>query len=221
MERRQPAKRPQLGNAEARPRLNDVAHRAGVSTASVSLVLNNAPGPSMETRERVLRVATELGYRPDRAARLLASRRQHLLGVVMDVRNMFHAELVDYVQAAAERIGYDVVLSARTRTRDEQRAIETLVDFRCEALLLLGPEMAAAKLASLDRQLPVIAIGRRIGAPDVDVVRTADDKGVGLAVDYLAELGHSTITFLDGGPGTIASDRRRGYRNAMRRRGPP
>jgi DNA-binding LacI/PurR family transcriptional regulator len=199
--------------------LEDVAAHAGVSTASVSLVLNNLPGPSSETRERVLQVADELGYRPDRTARLLASRRRHLLGVMMDVRNMFHAELVEHIQTAAERVGYDVVLSALTGTRDEERAIETLLDFRCEGLLLLGPDMKAEELAKLDQQLPVIAIGRRISAPAVDVVRTADDQGVGFAVSYLAELGHKSITFLDGGKGTIASDRRRGYRTAMRRNG--
>jgi DNA-binding LacI/PurR family transcriptional regulator len=219
MDKRRAANRAKPAIVKNRPRLEDVAARAGVSPASVSLVLNNLPGPSPETRERVVQVAQALGYRPDRTARLLASRRRHLLGVMMDVRNMFHAELVEHVQTAAERVGYDVVLSTLTGTRDEQRAIHTLLDFRCEALILLGPEMKTAELAKLDRQLPVIAIGRRISPPAVDVVRTADNQGVGAAVSYLAELGHRTITFLDGGKGTIASDRRRGYRTAMRRHG--
>jgi len=200
-----------------RPRLEDVAEHVGLSTASVSLALNNAPGPSAETRKRVLEAAAELGYRPDRTASLLARRRRHLLGVMMDVRNTFHAELVEDIHAAAEQVGYDLVLSTLTRTRDEQRAVETLLDFRCEALLLLGPDAPAARLEALDQHLPVIAIGRRIAGAGIDVVRTADDDGVGLAVDHLAGLGHRAIAFIDGGKGTIASDRRRGYRKAMRR----
>jgi DNA-binding LacI/PurR family transcriptional regulator len=202
-----------------RPKLDDVAARVGLSPASVSLVLRNAPGPSAETRRRVLAAAADLGYRPDRTASLLARRRRHLLGVLMDVGNTFHAELVSNVHIKAEDLGYDVVLSTVTATRDEQRAVATLLDFRCEAVILLGPEAPAARLAALAREVPVIAIGRRVKAAGVSVVRAADDRGVALAVDHLVGLGHRAIAFLDGGRGTIAADRRRGYRSAMRRHG--
>jgi len=203
--------------APRRPRLEDVAARVGMSPASVSMVLSNAPGPSAATRERVLAAAAELGYRPDRTASLLARRRTHLVGVQMQAGSAFHAELVEDLYEAAERHGYDVVLSAVTRTRSEGRAAETLVDFRCEALVLLGPVAPAAQLAGLGRQLPVVVIGRRVAADGVDVVRSADAKGVGQAVDHLAGLGHRSIAYVDGGRGTIAADRRRGYRTAMRR----
>ena len=203
--------------ARRRPRLEDVAARVGLSPASVSMVLSSAPGPSAATRERVLEAAAALGYRPDRTASLLARRRTHLVGVMMEVRSAFHAELVEDIHEAAERQGYDVVLSAVTRTRDERRAIETLVDFRCEALILLGPAAPASQLTALDRQLPVVVLGRRVAADGVDVVRSADDAGVGQAVDHLVGLGHGAIAFVDGGDGPIASDRRRGYRKAMRR----
>jgi DNA-binding LacI/PurR family transcriptional regulator len=201
-----------------RPTMADVAARAGVSKALVSLVFRNAPGASTETRARVLAAADELGYRHNRTASLLARRRTHVLGVTMILRNTFHAELVDDMQAAADERGYELVLSTLSRTRDQQRAIETLLEFRCEALLLLGPELPDAALATLGRQAPVVVVGRRTSAP-VDVVRAADDDGVGLAVDHLVGLGHRDIAHLDGGTGTIAADRRRGYRDAMRRHG--
>jgi DNA-binding LacI/PurR family transcriptional regulator len=205
--------------AGRRPRLADVAARAGVSSGLVSLVLRNQPGPSAPTRTRVLEVAKQLGYRADRTASLLARRRSHHLGVMMDVRNTFHADLVAELDAAAARSGYDLLLSTVTPTRDERSAAEVLLDFRCEALILLGPGDPAGRLNALGRQLPVVVIGRRIPAAAVDVVRAADDQGVALAVDHLAALGHHAITFVDGGPGTIASDRLRGYRHAMRRHG--
>ena len=69
-----------------RPRLDDVAARVGLSPASVSLVLRNAPGPSEATRERVFRAAAELGYRADMTASLLARHRTNLLGGMLDVR---------------------------------------------------------------------------------------------------------------------------------------
>lgn len=202
-----------------RPRLADVAAHVGLSPASVSLVLRGQPGPSQETRARVLEAAKVLGYRADRTASLLARRRSGLFGLLIDVHSAFHAELVEHVHSAAERAGYDVVLSTTTRTRSEARAVETLLDFRCEALVLLGPEASAAALGELDRSVPVVVVGRRVKPVLVDVVRSADDKGVALAVDHLVALGHADIAFVDGGRGTIAADRRRGYREAMRRHG--
>lgn len=207
------------GTRAQRPRLEDVAAHVGLSPATVSLVLSNAPGPSAQTRGRVLRAAAELGYRPNRAASLLARRRSRLLGVLLEILNSFHAELVEDLQAVAEQAGYELVLSPKTRTRDERRAAETLLDSRCEALILLGPDAPPARLAALAQQLPVIAVGRRVTADGVDVVRTADDQGVAQTVGYLAGLGHQAIAYVDGGHGVIPEDRRRGYRTAMRRHG--
>ena len=204
---------------DQRPRLEDVAARVGVSTASVSLVLRGAPGPSAETRERVIAAAAELGYRPDRTASLLARRRRHLLGVLIDVRNPFHAELVEEIYAEADRSGYEVVLSTLTRERGEARAIETLLDFRCEALILLGPDAPDDELGRLAAQVPCVAVGRMVGDADVDAVRPADDVGVDLALHHLIDLGHRRIAFVDGGRGAVAAVRRRGYRRAMRRAG--
>jgi DNA-binding LacI/PurR family transcriptional regulator len=204
---------------DQRPRLDDVAARVGVSTASVSLVLRGAPGPSAETRRRVLEAAAELGYRADRTASLLARRRRHLLGVMLDIRSAFHAELVEEIQAEADRVGYEVVLSTLTRHRDENRAVETLLDFRCEAVLLLGPDAADQRLAALAAQVPVVSIGRRVAVGDVDVVRSADHLGVSEALSHLIGLGHRRIAFVDGGRGAVAAARRRGYRDGMRRAG--
>lgn len=202
-----------------RPRLEDVAARVGVSTGTVSLALSNAPGPSAETRRRVLEAATELGYRPDRTASRLARRRSQLIGVMLDVRSTFHAELVAALHDAAEQAGYDVLLSTTTPTRDSRRATETLVDSRCEALVLLGPDAPTARLSELGRQIPVVVVGRRLRSATVDVVRSADEHGVGAAVDHLVSLGHRHIAFVEGGPGTIAADRRAGYLKALRRHG--
>ncbi|GAA2156063.1 LacI family transcriptional regulator [Humibacillus xanthopallidus] len=200
-----------------RPRLEDVAARARVSTATASLVLRGKPGPGAAAREAVLDAARALGYRPDAAASLLARRRTQLLGVTMDVSNPFHAELLEEIQAAADDRGYDVVVSPLTRTRGERRAVESLLDFRCEGLLLLGPSMTAGELAELGERQAVVAIGRRVTSPGVDVVRAADDVGVGLAVEHLAGLGHREIAFVEGRPGAITTLRRQGYRQAMKR----
>jgi DNA-binding LacI/PurR family transcriptional regulator len=200
-----------------RPRLDDVAAEVGVSPATVSLVLRGMPGPSAVTRELVLAAAARLGYRPDRAASVLASRRSRSIGVVIDVSNPFHAQIVGDLHEAADRHRYDLVLSTVTRSRDERRAEETLLDSRCEALVLLGPEAPDEQLTALGRRLPVVVVGRPVRSFGVDVVRAADDEGVAQAVEYLVRLGHRRIAYVDGGPGAVAALRRRGYQRAMRR----
>jgi DNA-binding LacI/PurR family transcriptional regulator len=82
------------GPSGRRLTLADVAARAGVSVPLVSIVMRDAPGASAATRERVRRIAEELGYRPDSRARLLRSARSRLIGVVFAVQQPFHGDLV-------------------------------------------------------------------------------------------------------------------------------
>jgi DNA-binding LacI/PurR family transcriptional regulator len=201
------------------PTMADVAAAAGVSKALVSIVFRGAAGASDATRARVFRAAEQLGYRTNRTASLLKLRRTRHLGVTMNVRNAFHAELVETIQEAADREGYQIVLSTVTGSHDERRAIETLLEFRCESLILLGSELGRRMLDDLAASVPVVLVGRRVVTDSVDVVRTADDKGLALVVDHLVGLGHHHIAHIDGGRHTISADRRRGYRTAMRRHG--
>ncbi|WP_224391116.1 LacI family DNA-binding transcriptional regulator [Pseudonocardia sp. ICBG1293] len=204
-----------------RPRLADVAAQVGLSPASVSLVLRGAPGPSPATRARVLAAAEALGYRPDRAASMLASRRSGTVGVVLDIRSTYHAELVEELLALAGRHGRDLLLGARSPVRDERRAVESLVDSRCEALVLLGSDAPADRLAELGATLPVVAVGRRLPGAGVDVVRVPDDDGAAEQTRHLLGLGHRDVVHVDGGAGSIAAERRDGYRAAMRAAGLP
>ena len=202
-----------------RPRLEDVAAEVGVSTASVSLVLRGVPGPSADTREKVLEAATRLGYRADRAASLLARRRSHLLGVPVLLRDAYRAELAEEVQLAADRRGYTVALSAITSAHGEHRVIDTLLDLRCEAVLLLAPAMPDADIAALAARVPVVAVSRHAEPDGFDVVRVADEQGVGEAVAHLVGLGHRDLVHIDGGREAMAADRRAGFRAAVGRFG--
>jgi DNA-binding LacI/PurR family transcriptional regulator len=206
---------------DRRPTLADVAVRAGVSTALVSIVMREAPGASAATRERVLAVADELGYRPDSRARFLRRSRSRLLGVVFGVQHPFHGDLLDGLYTVADRLAYELALSAVTPGRDEQRAIGSLLQDRCEALVLLGPQSPTATLADLAARLPVVVVARPVRSTTVDVVRTADDEGMRLAVDHLVALGHRDVVHVDGGRAPGAAGRRRGYREALQRHGLP
>lgn len=199
--------------------MQDVADHVGVSKALVSILFRRVAGPSEQTRQRVLEAAENLGYRPNRSAALLSLRRSHLIGVMANVRNTFHAELVEDIVAEADGFGYEVVLGAVTPTHGEAAVVDTLLDFRCEALILLGPALDDSTIAELGDRAPVVVVGRRITCPSVDVVRTADGRGIGKVVDHLVALGHRRISHLSGGDGTIPNDRKAGYTRAMKKHG--
>lgn len=205
--------------ADRRPTMADVAARVGVSRALVSLVFRDAPGASSRTRERVFQVAEEIGYRPDHAARLLARGRSRTIGVMMTVHQPFQADLVEGIYPEAERLGYDILLSASAPTRAEHKAIEALLSHRCEALILFGPQSAGHELDELARLVPVVVVGTRIPGTAVDSVHTAEAHGIRQAMDHLVELGHRRIVHIDGGKESGSVERRRAYRAAMRRHG--
>lgn len=196
--------------------MQDIADKVGVSKALVSMIFRGVAGPSAETKQRVLAVADELDYRPNRTAALLSLRRTHLIGVMTDIRNAFHAEMVEHMVAEADKVGYEVVLGAVTPTHAEGAVMNTLLDFRCEAIVLLGPEAPEADLAAWATRIPIVAVGRRIGG--IDAVRAGDSRGMSDVVDHLVALGHSRIAHLTGS-GSIGKDRQAGYRRAMHRHG--
>src|SRR4051794_3886737 len=202
--------------ADERPvTMSDVAARAGVSRALVSIVFRGVPGASEQTRERVMQVAAELGYSPDQRARLLGSSRSRTVGVVFGLHREFHTELVERLYQAVGSTEFDLALGATAPSRDERTAVQSLLEFRCEALVLIGPTMPRRHLDELARQVPVVVLARDVPTPTFDVVRTDDAQGARLAVEHLIDLGHRSVVHVDGKRAPGAAQRRRGYRDAM------
>lgn len=204
--------------SQARPKtvtMADVAERAGVSRALVSIVFRGVQGASEESRQRVMRAADELAYRPDRRARLLGSNRSRTIGVVFGLQREFHTEVVEQLYQAVEQTGFELALGATAPTRNERTAVRSLLEFRCEALILVGPTMPRRDLDELAHQVPVVVLARELREPAFDVVRTDDEAGARLAVQHLIGLGHRAIVHVDGHRAPGAAPRRRGYRAAM------
>lgn len=199
--------------------MDDVAKRAGVSRTLVSFVMGGKPGAGEETRKRVLRVADEIGYRPDTAARLLARGRSRTLGVLLDVQQPFQADFVSRIYPIAKSAGYEVLLSARGPGRNESEAIESMLSHRCEGLILLGPDADQDYFEELEARAVVVVVGKPMRASVFDLVRSADSSGIRQSVAHLADLGHRSIVHVDGGNAPGADIRREAYVGAMRDRG--
>lgn len=203
------------GQQSKRPTMADVAQRAGVSRTLVSTIFRGIPGASARTRERVMDAANELGYRPDVAAQMLRRTRSRNLGVLFTSRHAFDLEFIEELYPAAERYGYHLVLGAMTSTRDEYKAVEELLGYHSEALILLGPDLDADQLNVLAGSVPIVEVARVVRRALIDVVRTDDENGLRQAVDHLVGLGHRKILHIDGGHMPSAAERRAGYEGGM------
>ncbi|WP_053801116.1 LacI family DNA-binding transcriptional regulator [Streptomyces rimosus] len=203
---------------------DDVAKLAGTSTAVVSYVINNGPRPvAPATRERVLAAIKELGYRPDRVAQAMASRRTDLIGLIVpDTRQPFFAEMAHAVeQAAAERGKMVLVGNADYLDEREVHYLRAFLGMRVAGLILIsqGPsEHAAAEIDAWDAR--VVLLHRRPDAIDDVAVMTDDVGGAQLATRHLLEHGHPYVAFLGGTEETPKSgdpvtDHLEGWRRAM------
>lgn len=201
--------------------MQDVADRAGVSRALVSLVFRDSPRVSAASRTAVLDAAQELDYRPNAMARGLAARRSQTVGVVInDIRNPFFADALDGIQQEADARGYRVlVANGSLRPQSETDAVELFLEYRPDGIILIGPRMPEAELVSASATTNISLIGRRVDDDGVDWVANDETLGSAIAVEHLASLGHRAIAHIDGGNGAGAQSRRLGYEEAMRAAG--
>lgn len=203
----------------SRPTMEDVAARAGVSRALVSLVMRNSPKVSDKSRAKVLAAAEDLGYRPNLMARNLASQRTRTVGLLLnDLHNPYFAELADGVIEAADEAGYRVVIN--TGLRDpavERTALETFIEFRCDGVIACGPRLDVDGLNTIAKEIPLVGAALPVTSEHYDTVSNDEGHGTALAIDHLVDLGHTDIVHIDGGNGSGSALRREGYRSAMAR----
>ena len=204
-----------------RPTMEDVAERAGVSRALVSLVMRDLPQVSDEKRRSVLRAAGELGYRPNLMARNLAQQRTHTVGVLVDdLRNPFFGEVVDGIEAEAAEHGFRVlILNGHRDAQRELNAVETFLQLRVEGMALVGARLGDEDLARIGTASPCVMVASGTANPGIDTVATDGRRGAELAVEHLAALGHTRIVHMDGGANVSAAERRSGYKSGMQTAG--
>ena len=201
--------------------MDEVAERAGVSRALVSLVMRGSPRVSEQSRATVLSAADALQYRPNLMARNLASKRTTTIGLILnDLHNPFFPEIADGIYEAAEGRDYRVLInSGFLQPATEQRAVDTFLDLRTDGIILAGPALASRAIERAAKTLPVVAVGRSIRSPLVDTVNNDEAVGAGLVVDHLVKLGHTRLVHIDGGRGAGAAARRTGFVSAMESHG--
>ena len=203
--------------------IKDVARAAGVSTATVSAVVNDTAYVSPELRGRVLAAVRDLRYAPSLVARNLRSGRSQLIALaVADLANPFYARIVTAAEAAVAAWGYSLVLFNSDEKPDiEKRILSRIRTLGCDGSVVVpvGPESHYQR-RDFEGGMPVVLLGRSIGDAGVDTV-TIDNLSAGKqATNYLLDLGHRHIGSITGPMQlTTGSGRLQGMLEAMAARG--
>jgi LacI family transcriptional regulator len=203
--------------------IHDVAIRAGVSSTTVSHVINDSRPVSAELKARVEMAMAELGFQPNALARSLRRKRTHTLGLIVpDSANPFFAEVGRGIEDTSFAAGYSVILcNSDGDGARELLYMDLLVQKQVDGVLLVptGDQSQSAPALQI-RNIPVVVIDRDVSDTSLDRVFVDNVAGGMLAVQHLLALGHRRIGYI-GGPQHVSTvpDRVEGYRRALAQAG--
>jgi DNA-binding LacI/PurR family transcriptional regulator len=205
-----------------RPTISDVARVARVSLMSVSRAMNNRPGLSDETRQRILDIADQLGYRPSSVARALATRQTSTIGLVMpDIAKPFFSQIARGAEDSAYENGYNVFLINTAEDPErEKAALDSLWQNEIDGAILCSPCLSQEKLEPYFARFPAtVLVNRELGVSiaNVATINVDDHLGAQKVVRYFVENGRRRIAFITG-PATSVSSQRQliGYRHGLK-----
>jgi DNA-binding LacI/PurR family transcriptional regulator len=192
-------------------KIRDVAKMAGVSTATVSHVVNNSRFVSDETRRKVLAAIESCGYTPNAHARNLATNHSRTFGLILsDLSNPFFPELVKSIQERAIELGYDI--SMANTNYDSERAlasVQRMLEQRVSGVAVMTSEMDDSLTRRLaEREVAIVFLDVGKVGPYVSNIAVNYEKGIRAGVEHLLALGHRRIAYISG-PLRLRSAQRR------------
>lgn len=199
--------------------LHDVAHKAGVSIATVSRVINRQNVVRVATRNRVLKALEESNYHPNINARALSARDNRVIAlIVSSLANPYFAEIYQMVEELAQPKGYEVLV-ADTDYSPERLAerVRLMLGRRVAGLGVVVSEMDDRVVRELARsKIPVVVSDVRVHPPNITNIRVNCGKGMQRLLDHLRSLGHQRMAFVDTHP-TLESitERRKAFLDEM------
>ncbi len=204
--------------------IHDVAKLAQVSIATVSRVLNGTAFVNEEVKQRVEAAIQELHYQPSPAARSLRVNRSRIIGLLIsDIQNPFFMSLIQGVEDEAHRQGYSVLLcNSSEDSAREQQYLQVLCAERVAGAIIVPTRERLGPVLDVfhERNIPLVAVDRRIKDKDADAILVDNTLGARMAVAHLIDNGYRRIGVITG-PKTVTTghDRLEGYRQALRQAG--
>jgi len=188
-----------------KPTIKDIARLAKVSSTAVSMALNDRSGVSEKNREKIKKIAKDIGYQPNYIAKALISRRSQSIGLIVNyIADPFYTELASGVEKKANEKGYTVVLCNTNRSRAAEKSfIDVLRARGVDGIILATVEKDDVCIQSLiEEHFPFVLINRIPMNPSFtnkfDFV-VQDNFSAGYkAVEHLYRLGHDRIALIAG-----------------------
>jgi LacI family transcriptional regulator len=191
--------------------IREVAKRAGVSTATVSRVVNGTAPVDARTEKRVRAAIQRTGYYPNTHARTLGTGKSHIYGLIIsDIENPFFPELVKCFERLAVEHGYEVLI-ANTDYQAERMEIcvRRMLERKVDGVAIMTSEMDPELIQTLSgRGIPIVFLDTGSVGQGISNISLDYDSGVDQAIDHLTSLGHRRIAFVSG-PANLASARTR------------
>ena len=204
------------------PTIADVARHAGVSTATVSRVINGQSVVAPATRKRVQASVRALGYQHNALAASLVRQRSHTLGVVLpDISNPFFSEVVRGLEDAAHAAGYNVFLcNSDLNAAKEIEYFEVLRQKRVDGLIYNSGTIGAAHVEAFERlKLPVVLAATHDARGELPCVLVDNRQAAAEAMEHLIGLGHRRLAVVVGSDPVSGEPRFQGYHDALARHG--
>ncbi len=200
----------------------DVAKAAGVSKSTVSAALTNNPTVNTKTRDKVLAVAAELGYRPNRLARSLVRKNSGVIGVVVrNLRNPYYVDVVGGIEDACESLGLMPIIShSRDKVEVASSAIDQLLELQVQGIIVISSRISMQTVRTAAKAVPVAVIGR-FSDDDGEIFNIVGDDFVGgsIGTAHLADLGHERIAYATTSVRLASTYRQSGYEQELNNRG--
>jgi len=200
-------------------KLKDIAEKAHLSVSTISKALNGRHDVNNATREKVLQIANELGYIPDRAAVSLRKKETYTVGIIVeDNSNPFWSEVLRWIEKMAKERGYHLLFANTNRDyKSEVDSIKIFLERRLDGLLIVPTEVSYEDLIDLsNKSIRFVVMGRDIKNLKVSMVYTDDVYGGYIAVKHLIERGCKKIAFIGAQRYNSSSKLRyEGYRKAL------
>lgn len=203
----------------------DIARNAGVSTATVSRVINGSKSVSEKTRQTVSNIMSEVGYTPNVFARGLMVNSMRTIGVMtIDVRDLYYARSIHSIENEARKLGYNVVLcNTGEDISEKKKYLKLLLQKRVDGIILIGSVFKEKSdnrhIAEAAAEVPVVMINGFLEGKNIYSIMCDDSEAVKMAVKHLVSLGHRAIHYIYDVETFSGMEKLGGFKNAIQEYG--
>ncbi|GAA0750641.1 MULTISPECIES: LacI family DNA-binding transcriptional regulator [Clostridium] len=203
--------------------IDDIAKKAGVSSATISRVLNNSSYVKEETKERVLKVIEEMNYVPSAIARSLSKRETNTIGIIVpDITNSYFGEIIKGISKIAEEVNLNIILfNTNNDVKSELKALDEVKKHRLKGVIMT-PGFGDTKLEDVfidiinSINIPIVLVSADLNYINLNGVFVDDVKGGFDATKLLINEGHEKIGIITGIiSSSSAMNRLNGYKEAL------